>query len=396
LRRDRHGTEFALAAIPLGGYVRMLDEREPGTIETERRPGDVSFNDLSVWWRMAIAFGGPVANFILAIVVYWLLFVAGTTTLAPMLGAPAEDSAIARAGIPAGWEIAAVDGVETPGWQQVTMTLAGRLGDSGSIEIDARRPGSATAQSFQLPIADWHRGEDEPDLLGSLGIVPAMPPVVGEVLPDGPASRAGFRTWDRVVAVDGETIDTWVEWVEAVQQAPDRSLRVTVDRNGAEVQLSVLPDARPGAGDAALGYVGLAPYTNEIRYGPLEAVSRSLGETRDKTVLTLGLLRKMVVGDVSMKNLSGPITIAKVAGDSARSGWRFFLSVLALLSISLGVLNLLPIPILDGGHILFCAVEAATGRPVPEQAQAIGTQVGLFLVAGLMILALYNDISRLF
>ncbi len=395
MRRDRHGTEFAIAAIPLGGYVRMLDEREPGAIEVARRPGDVSFNDLSVWWRMAIAFGGPVANFILAVVVYWVLFVAGTTTLAPMLGAPTEDSPVGLAGIPAGWEIAAVDGTPTPGWQQVTMALAGRLGDSGSIALDVRRPGSSLEKRYELSISNWHRGEDEPDLLASLGIEPSLPPVVGEVLPDGPASRAGFRTWDRVMAVDGEGIDTWAQWVEAVQQAPARALRVTVDRDGSNVELAVLPDARSAA-DTQIGYVGLAPYTNEVRYGPIEAVARSLDETGDKTLLTLGLLRKMVTGDVSMKNLSGPITIAKVAGDSARSGWRFFFSVLALLSISLGVLNLLPIPILDGGHILFCAIEAATGRPVSENAQAIGTQVGVFLVAGLMILALYNDISRLF
>ena len=395
MRRDRHGTEFVIALIPLGGYVRMLDEREPGAIEVARRPGDVSFNDLSVWWRMAIAFGGPVANFILAVVVYWVLFVAGTTTLAPMLGAPAEDSPVALAGIPAGWEVAAVDGTLTPGWQQVTMALAGRLGDSGSIALDVRRPGSSLEQRYELSISNWHRGEDEPDLLASLGIEPALPPVIGEVLPDGPASRAGFRTWDRVMAVDGEGIDTWAQWVEAVQQAPERTLRVAVDRDGSIVELAVLPDAR-SADETQIGYVGLAPYTNEIRYGPIEAVARSLHETGDKTLLTLGLLRKMVTGDVSMKNLSGPITIAKVAGDSARSGWRFFFSVLALLSISLGVLNLLPIPILDGGHILFCAIEAATGRPVSESAQAIGTQVGLFLVAGLMILALYNDISRLF
>ena len=288
------------------------------------------------------------------------------------------------------------DDTPTPGWQQVTMALAGRLGDSGSIALDVRRPGSSLEQRYELPVSNWHRGVDEPDLLGSLGIEPSLPPVVGEVLPDGPASRAGFRAWDRVVAVDGDELDTWVQWVEAVQQAPERALRVTVDREGSMVELTVLPDSRSAAGDTQIGYVGLAPHTNDIRYGPIEAVARSLGETGDKTLLTLGLLKKMVTGDVSMKNLSGPITIAKVAGDSARSGWRFFFSVLALLSISLGVLNLLPIPILDGGHILFCAVEAVTGRPVSENAQAIGTQVGLFLVAGLMILALYNDISRLF
>ena len=394
-RKDRHGTEFAIAAIPLGGYVRMLDEREPGAIDVEPRAGDVSYNDLSVWWRMAIAFGGPLANFLLAVVVYWWLFVAGTTTAAPMLGVPEPDTAVARAGIPPGVEIVAVDGERTPGWQQVTMALAARLGDTGNIVLDVQRPGAREAARYALPIQAWHRGEDEPDLLASLGIDPALPPVFGQVLENDSADRAGFRAWDRVVSVNGEPVSTWGDWVDLVQGAPDQSLDVLVERDGAEMRFELRPDARRAPDGTAIGYVGVAPHFNEIRYGVLESAFRGLQETGDKTLLTLGLLKKMVFGDVSMKNLSGPITIAKVAGDSARSGWRFFLSVLALLSISLGVLNLLPIPILDGGHIMFCVAEAVKGRPISERAQAVGMQIGLFVVGGLMILALYNDISRL-
>ena len=394
-RMDRRGTEWAVAAIPLGGYVRMLDEREPGTVEAEARPGDVSYNDLSVGWRAAIAAAGPLANFVLAIVVYWFLFVAGNTTIAPMLGTVPEGSPADRAGLEPGLEIVSVDGESARSWQQVTMALAGRLGDSGSIELGVRRPGAESIRQVGLAIDDWHRGVDEPDLLASLGIEPALPPVLGEILPDSPAERAGLRRFDRVVAVDGEPQQRWSDWVDTVQAAPDRALTVTVDRDGRRLDLSVRPEARDAGGEAA-GYVGVAPYLNEIRYGPLAAIPMGVAETWDKTALTLGLLRKMVTGDVSMKNLSGPITIARVAGDSARSGWTYFLGVLALLSISLGVLNLLPIPILDGGHLLFCAAEAATGRPVSERIQLLGTQIGLFLVAGLMVLALYNDISRLF
>jgi regulator of sigma E protease len=355
----------------------------------------VSYNDLGVWWRMGIAAAGPAANFLLAAVVYWLLFVVGSTAVAPMVGAAPEGSPAARAGLDGGEEIVAVDGQPTRSWQEVTMALAARLGDTGDITLTTRQPGGDRVEQVQVPISDWHRGEDEPDLLGSLGLAPALPPVIGEVLPDSPAERAGFERFDRVLAADGEPMESWVDWVEHVQAAPERPVSVLVSRDGRERSLTVRPEGRPAA-EGETGYVGLAPYTNEIRYGPLGAVPRSLAETWDKTVLTLGLLKKMVTGDVSMKNLSGPITIAKVAGDSARSGWYFFLSVLALLSISLGVLNLLPIPILDGGHIMFCAAEAATGKPVSERAQAVGTQIGLFLVAGLMVLALYNDISRLF
>jgi regulator of sigma E protease len=312
-----------------------------------------------------------------------------------MLGAVPEDSPAAQAGLGAGAEIVAVDGQRTRSWQEVNMALAARLGDSGDVVLSTRRPGAAQANEARLAVQSWHQGADEPDLLGSLGLEPALPAVLGEVLPDSPAARAGLKRFDRVVAVDGEPVEHWVDWVDIVQQAPDRALNLEVERDGQRVTLTVRPEARQ-AGGAAVGYVGAAAYTNEIRYGVLAAVPWSLSETWDKTALTLGLLKKMVTGDVSMKNLSGPITIAKVAGDSARSGWRFYLGVLALLSISLGVLNLLPIPILDGGHILFCAAEAATGKPVSERAQAVGTQIGLFLVAGLMILALYNDISRLF
>jgi regulator of sigma E protease len=393
---DRHGTEFAIALIPLGGYVRMLDEREPGVIEVERRSGDVSFTELSVWWRMAIAAGGPLANFLLAGVVYWFLFVAGSTGVAPILGPVSQDSALAQAGLEPGREIVTVDGAPTRSWQEVAMALAGRLGDTGAIVLGARVPGAETVTEHVLPITAWHRGEDEPDLLGSLGIEPALPPILGEVLSDGPAAAAGFRQWDRVVAVDGAPVDRWADWVGLVQAAPDEPLRVRVVRGDSEVLLQVTPERRTATDGTETGYVGVAPYLREIRYGPLEAIPRSAAETWDKTAMTLGLLKKMVVGDVSVKNLSGPITIAKVAGDSARSGWQFFLGILALLSISLGVLNLLPIPILDGGHILFCAAELVRGRPLSERVQALGTQIGLFLVGGLMILALYNDFSRFF
>jgi len=394
--RDRHATEFVVALIPLGGYVRMLDEREPGVIEVERRSGDVSFTELTVWWRMAIAAGGPVANFLLAAVVYWLLFVIGTTTIAPILGPIPAESALARAGLTAGREIVAVDGTPTRGWQEVSMALAARLGDSGTIVLGTRVPGVDPAVEHAVPITRWHRGTDEPDLLGSLGIEPALPAILGEVLTDGPAAAAGLQRWDRVLAVDDVPVESWAQWVAIVQAAPDKTLAVRVARDATELLLTVTPAAKPAIDGSAAGYVGVAPYLQEIRYGVFGAVPRSVAETWDKTALTLGLLKKMVLGDVSVKNLSGPITIAKVAGDSARSGWQFFLGVLALLSISLGVLNLLPIPILDGGHILFCVAEVVRGRPVPERVQMLGTQIGLFLVGGLMIVALYNDVARLF
>jgi regulator of sigma E protease len=396
-RTDRRGTEFVIALIPLGGFVRMLDEREPGVIEVARRPGDVSYADLSVWWRIAIAAGGPFANFVLAVIVYWVLYVLGTTAIAPILGPLGADTALGRAGVTEGTEIVSIDGEPTRSWQEVAMALAGRLGDTGAIVFGTREPGAeARVTEHAVPIVSWHRGVDEPDLLGSLGIEPALPAIMGEVLGDGPAARAGFERWDRVIAVDGTPVEGWAHWVRLVQAAPDKALSVRILRDGREQTLSVRPEARPGPDGATSGYVGVAPYVHEVRYGPVDAIPRSLSETGAKTVMTLDLLRKMVLGDVSVKNLSGPITIARVAGDSVRSGLPFFLGILALLSISLAVLNLLPIPILDGGHILFCLAEVVRGKPLPERVQALGMQIGLFVVGGLMILALYNDVARLF
>ena len=397
-RVDRYGTEFVLAAIPLGGYVRMLDEREPGHIEpvVPLTADDVSYNSLSVWWRIAIAFGGPAANFVLAILVYWILFVLGTTSFAPMLGSVDPESVIGRAGVQTNQEILAIDGEPTVSLQQVNMALAGRLGDTGTIEIETRRPGSANTFRTQLPITSWHQGVAEPDLFASLGIVPSLPAIVGTVLADGPAQRGGVRQWDLIESIDGEPVDGWGHFVELIRAAPAQSIAVVVDRAGERVALQLVTDLRGEEAGEPHGYLGVGGHFVEHRYGLLEAIPLSFAETWDKTLLTLNLVKKMVTGQVSVKNLSGPITIAKVAGDSARSGWNYFLWVLALLSISLGVLNLLPIPILDGGHIMFFLTEIVLGRPVSERTQIVGTQIGLVLVAGLMIFAVYNDITRLF
>jgi regulator of sigma E protease len=392
-RVDRHGTEFVLAAFPLGGYVRMLDEREG-----EVAPEDVdrSFNRLSPLWRIAIALGGPIANFLLAIFVYWVVFIVGTTQLIPVLGEVPVTSPAYQSGLRGGEEVVAVDGSETPSWPQITMALAARLGDSGAIRLTTRIPGESHIKHSEVAISDWQRGMDEPDLLGSLGLVPSLPATLGQVLPDSPAERAGLKAWDRVEQVDETIIHNWGEWVDVVRAAPDEVLSVTVRRGEARVDLRLVPGAQVTQDGVRYGFVGVMSITREIRYGVLEAVPRSLVETWSKTLLTLELLKKMVTGMVSTKNLAGPITIAKVAGDSARAGFESFFSVLALLSISLGVLNLLPIPILDGGHILYCVVELLIRRPVPARIQALGVQVGLFLVGGLMLLAFYNDITRLF
>ena len=394
-RVDRHGTEFAIAAIPFGGYVRMLGEQEPGEVPlaTPLKEGDKNYSELSVGWRLAISFAGPAANFLLAVIIYWFLFVIGSLAYAPILGTVTSDSPLGQAGLVKYSEIRSVDGVRTQNWQQVNMALADRLGESGEIVIQARQPGS-TDQSFYVPILNWHQQTKDPDPLGSLGFSRADPAILGDVLADGAGERDGLKAWDLVTAVNGETISTWTEWVLAIQAAPERSVQVSLLRDGSEVELTVVPDARTSEDGQTIGYLGVGAHYYEESYGVLAAIPRSIAETWDKTVFTLGVLKKMVTGNVSVENLSGPIMIAKVAGDSARAGWRYFITLGALLSISLGVLNLLPVPILDGGHIAFCLVELVRGRPVPEKVQIVSTQVGLFLVGSLMLFVIYNDITR--
>lgn len=390
---DREGTEYAIAAIPLGGYVRMLDERESEVSPDEAHR---SFNRLSPSWRIAIAAGGPLANFLLAIVVYWGLAIAGNTDLVPFVAAPADATPAAQAGLRDEVEIVSVDGVATPSWSHVTMALAARLGDTGEIRIGTRAAAEDTVAETRIPVAEWQRGVDEPDLLGALGFVPTLPAVVGDVVAGGPAARAGLEPGDRIVALDDRPVANWSEWVEAVRAAPGERREALVERRGERLTLGLGIDARTADDGKPYGFVGVAPLMREVRYGALDAVPHALGETWDKTVLTLDLLKKMVTGLVSSKNLSGPITIAKVAGDSARSGVESFMAVLALLSISLGVLNLLPVPILDGGHIVLCTAEMILRRPIPERVQAVGVQIGLALVGGMMLLAVYNDLTRLF
>ena len=392
-RFDRHGTEFALAAIPLGGYVRMLDERDADA-GVEIRRGDVTYTKLSVWWRMAIAVAGPFANFVLAAVAYWCLAVAGTVNLVPMVGELEETSPAWEAGMENYREIVAVDGRPVKTWQEVVMALSNRLGDSGDIQLGVREFGDDAATTVAVPVRDWLRGVADPDLLDSLGLAPAHLAVVGLVQADGPASRGGVEVWDRITAIDGVPVEDWPAMVDEVRGSPGRATEWTVVRRGVTLILSVTPDSRVLEDGSEIGFVGIGWATNQVRYGPLEAVPRSLAETGSKTLLMLDHLKKMFVGAVSVRNLGGPITIAKVAGDSAQAGWRVYVGILALLSISLGVLNMLPIPMLDGGHVLYCLAELIGRRPVPERVQLVGAQVGLLVVGGIIMLVLINDIAR--
>ncbi|WP_047284114.1 MULTISPECIES: sigma E protease regulator RseP [Pseudomonas] len=399
---DRRGTEFVIAAIPLGGYVKMLDERE-GEVAAEEL--DQSFNRKSVRQRIAIVAAGPIANFLLALVFFWALAMLGSQQVRPVIGDVEAGSIAAKAGLSAGQEIVAVDGEPTTGWAAVNLQLVRRLGESGALQVLVREQGATVDSPRQLELDKWLKGADEPDPIRSLGIRPwrpALPPVLAELDPKGPAQAAGLKTGDRLLALDGQSLNDWQQVVDWVRVHPDTKIVLHVERDGAQIDVPVTLASR-GESKAPNGYLGAGvkavdwppQMLREVSYGPLEAIGEGARRTWTMSVLTLESLKKMLFGELSVKNLSGPITIAKVAGASAQSGIADFLNFLAYLSISLGVLNLLPIPVLDGGHLLFYLIEWARGRPLSDRVQGWGIQIGISLVVGVMLLALVNDLGRL-
>ncbi|POA87604.1 site-2 protease. Metallo peptidase. MEROPS family M50B [Pseudomonas sp. NFPP10] len=399
---DRRGTEFVIAAIPLGGYVKMLDERE-GEVAAEEL--DQSFNRKSVRQRIAIVAAGPIANFLLALVFFWALAILGSQQVRPVIGDVEAGSIAAKAGLSAGQEIVAIDGEPTTGWAAVNLQLVRRLGESGALQVLVREQGATVDSPRQLELDKWLKGADEPDPIRSLGIRPwrpALPPVLAELDPKGPAQAAGLKTGDRLLALDGQPLNDWQQVVDWVRVHPDTKIVLHVERDDAQIDVPVTLASR-GESKAPNGYLGAGvkavdwppQMLREVSYGPLEAIGEGARRTWTMSVLTLESLKKMLFGELSVKNLSGPITIAKVAGASAQSGIADFLNFLAYLSISLGVLNLLPIPVLDGGHLLFYLIEWARGRPLSDRVQGWGIQIGISLVVGVMLLALVNDLGRL-
>ena len=399
---DRQGTEFVIAAIPLGGYVKMLDEREG---DVPAALVDQSFNRKTVGQRIAIVAAGPAANFALALVFFWFVAMLGSQQVRPVIGAVESGSLAQIAGLQAGEEIVSINGKATSGWSAVNLQLVRRLGESGELMITTRHPDGGADAVHRVELDNWLRGANEPDPIASLGIRPWRPslePVLAEFDPEGPAQAAALRMGDRLLALNEKPLVDWQDLVDRVRALPGQAVSISLERDGQRLDVPVTLASR-GEGEAVSGYLGAgvasaqwpAQMLREVSYGPLEAVGEGVSRTWTMSVLTLDSLKKMLFGELSVKNLSGPITIAKVAGASAESGLGDFLNFLAYLSISLGVLNLLPIPVLDGGHLLYYLVEWVRGRPLSERVQGWGMQIGISLVIGVMLLALVNDLGRL-
>lgn len=397
-------TELVIAAIPLGGYVKMLDEREGEVAGDEL---DRAFNRKSLGARFAIVAAGPVFNFLFAIAAYWLMFVNGVPGLRPVIGEVMPSSYAAQAGFVAGDEILAVDGKPTPSWEAALLGLldAG-LEDQAAFNVTVQRPaGNETVLRVRLDESARLLGTGR--VLDNFGIKPwrpSWPAVVDRVVSGSPGERAGMQAGDRVISAGDIAIDDWGQWVAYVRSRPGERIPVIIERDGTQLDLVVVPEAVRDDGET-VGRIGVyvrVPDTGQhatmrvvVRHGLLAALPAAFGKTWDMSTLTLRTLWKMLTGKASVENLSGPISIARYAGQSAAIGFTSFLGFLAIVSISLGVLNLLPIPILDGGHLLYYMIEFFKGSPVSETTQLVGQRIGIFLLLALMSLAFYNDLARL-
>ncbi len=402
-KRGPDQTEWALAAIPLGGYVKMLDEREGDVAVHERAR---AFNRQSVAARIFIVLAGPAANFLLALLLYWVLFIAGLPGMKPVVGDPPPNTPAAIAGLANGDTIRAMGDEPVYTWTDVRWLLLKEAVKREAVTLELETAQGARV-TRRLELAGITKEDLDRDFLGKLGLRPFRPPApatLGRVVPGSAAERAGLAEGDRIVAIDDKPIATWFDFTAAVAPNPGKSLRLTVERQGRQFDMRATPDAVPE--DARRGRLGVEPgaelkreyerMTTTVRYGPIEAVGKAAHKVVDLSVFSVKMLGRMIVGDVSWKNLSGPITIADYAGQSAQLGWITFLGFLALVSVSLGVLNLLPIPLLDGGHLVYYFAEIVKGSPVSERTMEIGQRLGLALLLGLTFFAFYNDLNRLF
>ena len=400
-RRGPDQTEWAISAIPLGGYVKMLDEREGHVRESEAHR---AFNRKSVTARILIVLAGPVANFLLAFLIYWALFIAGLPGMKPVLGDPPRSSPAAAAGIANGDIVRAIGDEPVFTWTDVRWMLLKEAVKRETVTLEVQSANGATS-SRRLDLSGLTKDDLDKDFLGKLGLRGVrLPAEFGRIIPGTAADRAGFKAGDRVISISGRPIASWGEFMAEVATSPGKLLIFEVERGGQRLEIRAVPDRSPD--DAKRGRLGVEAgdrvkreferMTTTVRYGPVEAIGKAAHKVYDLSVFSVKMLGRMIVGDVSWKNLSGPITIADYAGQSAQLGWITYLGFLALVSVSLGVLNLLPIPLLDGGHLVYYLAEIVMRRPVSERVMEIGQRFGLALLLGLTFFAFYNDLNRLF
>ena len=398
----KSGIQYQLSALPLGGYVKMLDERE-GNVSAEDLPH--AFNRQSPWKRIAIVAAGPLVNLIFAVFLFWILYLPAQEQLNTRVGKVIDNTPAASVQMKAGDKIVAVDGAETPNWEKLNYALVDRVGETGYIHLETERNGQI--QNFQLPIQNFLKDQSQSplDVLGFTPYRPVIPAVVYKLSDDGAAVRQGMKEGDKIISIDNQSMNDWFDVVDIVQKSPEKLLAISVLREGKIVNLQVMPQGKRDNMGNTTGMLGVqaqtsqinipAEYKQTIQYNPAEAFVVAVEKTAQLSSMILNSIVKMVRGLIGLDNLSGPITIAKVAGQSAEMGWKTFISFMALMSVSLGILNLLPIPMLDGGHLVYYFIELIRGKPVSEQIQLVGLKIGMLLLGSMMFLAIFNDFMRL-
>ena len=406
-RTAKDGVEYCVAMIPLGGYVKMLDERE-GDVAPEERA--VAFNTQPVGARIAIVAAGPIANFLLAILVYIWMFMLGVPALKPYVGEIPENSIAYEAGLRDGGLIHSIDGKAVESWEDVNHAVARRMGEENELVVLYEQDNESLQREYSLNLSGWTVDPKRPDLLGSLGLRPWSPsvaPKFGEVDPNGAAAKAGIRVGDEVISINKQPVADWRELVEIVVRNPDQTMTMAILRNGETIELDVTIGSVEADGNkrGRLGVtqtewtehdmVRIEEMRHRQQYSLYDAIGQGLDKTWEITTLSFRLIGKLFTGDVSPQNLSGPISIAEGAGTYASYGFVFFLSFLGMISVNLGIINILPIPVLDGGHLLYYFIELIRGKPLSESVQEIGLRIGLVMVLSLMVFSVFNDISRL-
>ncbi len=404
--QGKDGVQYQFAAIPLGGYVRMADEREGEVAEADLPH---AFNRQSVWVRMAIVAAGPLINLLFAVFLFWILFLPKSEQLNTRIWQVESNSPAAIAGLQSGDLVTAIDGKVTPDIEKLNYALIDRMGETGQLAVTTDRSGQI--MTHQLPIQSFMRANGA-DPLATLGFYPYSPQidaVIGEIQPDGVAAKQGLLVGDRFVSVNDKPVTDWIALTRIIHAHPDQALSAVIERQGVRQTLTLTPAATKDDFGTKIGLLGLKPKTEQtqryeipaeykqiVHHDPLSALSLAIQKTWHLSTLTVSSFGKMLSGLIGLNNISGPITIAKVAGHTADIGWQAFFSFMAIMSVSLGVLNLMPIPILDGGHLVYYAIEALIGRPVPERVQQVGFRVGVTMLGMLMIVAIFNDLTRLF
>jgi regulator of sigma E protease len=402
-KKGKDGTEYSISMIPLGGYVKMLDERVDEVPEELKKH---AFNNRPLWQRSAIVAAGPIANFLFAIVACWLAFMIGVTALKPVVGHVDNGSIFSQAGIASGVELKAISGIQTSDWEAVNMAIVSHIGDESMTVTYSDKDNIGVDVTKRLDLTNWAFDPEKDSPMLSLGFLPYRPALtldVANVSSNSAAEKSGLLVGDRLLSANGQTLTEWQGMVDVIQANPNKAVTIAVMRDGKEIALTLTPDSKETATGEVIGFAGVSPifeewpegYRYEKQYGPIVAFGKAIEKTGSIIDLTLTMTKKLFTGDVALNNLSGPISIAKGAGTTAEYGLVSFLGFLALISVNLGIINLLPLPVLDGGHLLFFAIEGITRKPVPERVQEIGYKVGTVMIMSLMAVALFNDFMRL-